>query len=130
MSTYLRSDAERVRSNMQRRELGDIGEAMASSFLIEKGMEMIGRQVKIGRGEIDLVVQDDGELVIVEVKTRQSNAFGNPEDSITQKKLRQLRSLGERYCKKSGWKGSWRIDIVAISLSNKAQPIHYIKGVA
>lgn len=113
---------------MNRKELGDIGEAMASSFLIETGMELIDKQVKVGRGEIDLIAKDGDELVIVEVKTRNSDRYGNPEDSITSLKLRQLQTLGELYQRKVQWKGAWRIDIIAINLSDSQNPIHHIKG--
>ena len=115
---------------MNRKELGDIGEAMASSFLIERGMVVVGRQVRVGRGEIDLIMRDGEELVFVEVKTRQSNAFGNPEESITNAKLRQLQKLGELHTRGTGWCGPWRIDIVAINLSDKVSPVYHIKGVA
>ena len=115
---------------MDKKELGDIGEAMASSFLIDHGMEIIGRQVRVGRGEIDLVMQDGEELVFVEVKTRQSNAFGNPEESVTRRKLERILRMAQIYLKKEGLECPWRIDVVAINLSEKQSPIHYIVGVA
>ncbi len=116
---------------MNRRELGDIGEAMASSFLIERGMEVVGRQVQVGRGEIDLVARDGNEIVIVEVKTRASLTFGMPEEAVTERKVRQLTILGERYVNSIGWLGSWRVDVVSVIVGGGAQedPVTHIQGV-
>lgn len=114
---------------MDRRELGDIGEAMASAFLLERGYEVIGKQVRVGRGEIDLVAKEGDEIVFVEVKTRRSAAYGSPEESVTEAKLAQLYRLAQMYVGARGYAGPWRIDVIAISLGSE-DPIYHIRGVS
>lgn len=67
--------------------LGKWGEQKASEFLARKGMVLLQRNFQIREGEIDLVMEDSGTLVFVEVKTRASLRFGAPEDSLTRGSL-------------------------------------------
>ena len=61
-------------------ELGKEGENAAVKYLLEKGYEIRHRNWHSGHRDLDIVAQKDGELVIVEVKTRSDACFGQPED--------------------------------------------------
>lgn len=61
-------------------ELGKEGEDLAALHLMEKGYRIRHRNWRSGKKEIDIVAEKDGELVIVEVKTRGNENFGRPED--------------------------------------------------
>jgi putative endonuclease len=98
------------------RELGAMGEEHAARFLKKLGMRIIARNRRCRGGEIDLIAVDGQWLVFVEVRTRSSEDFMRPEDSIRygQKKqivTRTVRRLIRRH-KVSGLTA--RIDLVAI----------------
>jgi putative endonuclease len=67
-------------------------------------------------GEIDIVAEDAGCLVFVEVRTRRGERFGSPEESVGYAKRLRLRRLGAAYVQQARWHGPWRIDVVAIRL--------------
>lgn len=71
---------------------GSRGEEIAKNFLIKKGLIFIEQNYCAHGGEIDLIMQHkkDKSFVLVEVKTRTSNAFGYGEESITPAKLRKI----------------------------------------
>jgi len=68
------------------------------------------------RGEIDLICRRGGELVIVEVKTRTSAAFGTPAEAVGPRKRRALAAAAAEYRLLSGWKGQIRYAVVALVL--------------
>jgi putative endonuclease len=68
------------------------------------------------RGEIDLICRRGGELVIVEVKTRTSDAFGTPAEAVGPRKRRALAAAAAEYRLLSGWKGQIRYAVVALVL--------------
>lgn len=96
-------------------EVGRWGEDLATSYLVSRGYEVIERNWRCPQGEVDLVARHRGSLVIVEVKTRSSKAFGHPFEAITPAKLARLNRLGFAWCVANpGWHGRLRVDVVAI----------------
>ena len=81
----------------RKRLLGQRGEAIAARHLTGLGMEVIDRNWRCDAGEIDLVLRDGGVLVVCEVKTRTSIAYGAPLEAIDQRKLDRLRRLAARW---------------------------------
>jgi putative endonuclease len=81
----------------RKRLLGQRGEAIAARHLTGLGMEVIDRNWRCDAGEIDLVLRDGGVLVVCEVKTRTSIAYGTPLEAIDQRKLDRLRRLAARW---------------------------------
>ena len=73
--------------------VGAYGERLAARYLVESGMQILDRNWRCDQGEIDIVAMDDGCLVIVEVKTRRSLAFGSPVEAVTAVKAARLRRL-------------------------------------
>ena len=112
------------------KELGKKGEELAVEFLESKGYEIIERNYRFSRGEIDVIAKDpnDGCTVFVEVKTRQNLNFGPPELAITKSKMKQLRKMAELYLyDKSIAELDCRFDVIAILFQSKRKPIinHY-----
>ena len=66
---------------------------MAAEFLVARGYQIIARNHRSRFGEIDIIALHQGDIVFVEVKTRSSNRFGTPAESITYLKLEKLRRL-------------------------------------
>jgi putative endonuclease len=75
------------------RELGQLGEELAASFLINKGWSILDRNWRSRLGELDLIALDGVNLVVIEVKTRRSTRYGIPIEAITDTKARRLRLL-------------------------------------
>ena len=112
--------------------LGKRGEDLAAKRLAAYGYEIVARNWRCEVGEIDLVVQDGGELAIVEVRTRRGRALGTPEESITAKKRARLIELAEAYVQATDWPGNWRIDVVAVEMDRRGRMLrvdHYENAV-
>lgn len=105
-----------------RKKLGRQGEEIARGYLEKKGWRCLQSNYRCSRGEIDLILEKNGELVFVEVRTRKSSAFGLPEESLTDTKLSRLVTLSETYLQEHQLSSvSWRIDVVAIELGPRGQ---------
>lgn len=102
--------------NRYRQKIGKWGESAAAQFLEQQGCALVALNVRTPEGEIDLIVELDGELRFVEVKTRTTAGFGNPEESITRRKFEHMCSAAERYLvdhEKAS--GTWHLDVMAIN---------------
>lgn len=80
-----------------RQRLGAYGEELAARHLSREGMTVLDRNWRCDLGEIDLVLRDGSTLVICEVKTRSSTAFGTPHEAVTERKLARMRALAARW---------------------------------
>lgn len=101
------------------KEKGKEGEDLAASLLIEKGFEIIERNYRYGKGELDIIARDKNFLVFVEVKSRESLEYGKPEEAITKKKMSQVRKIAEAYlAEKNITNENIRFDVVAILFLN------------
>ena len=98
--------------------IGKMGEDLAASFLEEKGFEIVKRNYRHKRSEIDLIVKKDNWLIFVEVKTRSSSRFGEPEDFVDAFKANQMMLAAEEYIFSTDWKGHIRFDIVSVKVGN------------
>jgi putative endonuclease len=78
-------------------KLGARGERRAAWFYRLRGYAILGRNVRLPAGEIDLVVKRGGLMVIAEVKTRQTLAAGEGHEAVHQKKRERLIRLGDQY---------------------------------
>jgi len=121
--------ANRTRAH---KNLGDSTERVAALYLEEQGCRIIGRNVRIRQGEIDLIAQDAGGLAFIEVKARRGTAFGTPEEAITPRKQIRMVALAEAFLSRQPeFEGHpWRIDVIAIQLdrSGKVIRINHIKN--
>jgi putative endonuclease len=95
-------------------ELGRAGEKAAAELLQRRGYEVVGSGFTARRGEIDLICRRGSELVIVEVKTRTSEAFGTPAEAVGPRKRRALAAAAAEYRLLAGWKGPIRYAVVAL----------------
>ena len=97
------------------KRLGEWGEAEAQRYLETLGYVFVDRNYRTQEGEIDLVMQDDDIVVFVEVKTRISNKFGAPEESVSKVKRQRLQRAAWAFLQEHEMlNASWRIDVVAI----------------
>ena len=80
-----------------RQRLGSNGETLAAAELERRGCRIVERNYRIRSGEIDIVADDAGTIVFVEVKTKTSGDYGDPVEEVTPQKQRQIISMGEYY---------------------------------
>ena len=80
-----------------RQRLGSDGETLACEELERRGYRIVTRNYRTRSGEIDIVADDRGTVVFVEVKTKSDGSFGDPVEEVTPQKQRQLISMGELY---------------------------------
>ena len=106
---------------------GKEGEALAAEFLTARGFEIIARNYRYKRLEIDLIVKKNNWLIFVEVKMRSSNAFGNPEDFVDYKKIKNITSGAEQYTHDKNWQGNIRFDIISIREQDGNKEIVHIE---
>jgi len=98
-----------------RRALGARGESAAAEHLVRRGFRILERNVRCGRGEIDMVAVDGAVVVFVEVKSNRGRRFGAPEEMVTPAKQRQLTRLATWYLQRRRWLGRpARFDVVAV----------------
>jgi putative endonuclease len=88
----------------KRQSLGAWGETIALKFLVRRGDILIARNYRTRYGELDLITDRRGTTVFTEVKTRRSDAFGLPEESIAHAYLAQHPEHD----------GDWQIDVIAV----------------
>lgn len=114
-----------------RGRLGRLGEDLAVRFLQRAGCEILGRNWRCARGEIDVVVRDGSTLVFVEVKTRTGLAFGHPLEALTERKVARLRSLAGLWRQAHPTvHGDVRIDAIGVVVPRNAPyTIEHVRGV-
>ena len=103
------------------------GERAAADFLVAKGFEIVQRNFRYKRSEIDLIVKKDNWLIFVEVKWRSSTRFGNPEEFVDLKKEKKILEGAAHYLHETNWNGNVRYDIVAISSIGRETEILHIE---
>lgn len=96
-------------------ELGKQGEAKAWEYLEQEGYEILERNWVFRKAEVDIIAKKENVLAIVEVKTRSSNDFGNPEEFVNLKKIKMLVKAVDEYVNQNDYDCSVRFDIIAVS---------------
>jgi putative endonuclease len=107
-------------------EIGKKGEDMAAEYLKKLNYEILERNYRAGRVEIDIIAKQNDELVFIEVKTRTSYSFGFPEEAVDDAKQESIEACAEEYILDTGWEGKIRFDIIAVNL-NDTDPIRHFR---
>jgi putative endonuclease len=82
---------------LETRAFGKQGEAEAVRFLQRRGYRIVDRNVRLRRGEIDLIAYDGDVLVFIEVKARRSTRFGGTPWAVDSRKQERLSRLAVQY---------------------------------
>lgn len=108
-------------------ELGKRGEDLAVDMLVSKGYKILERNARLGDFEVDIIAMDDDTHVFVEVKTRSSDYFGQPEDAVDERRKFRISRFANAYRKFHHLDNPYRYDIVAIILNDQQCTINHIK---
>lgn len=114
---------------MRRATLGQEMEERACGFLQSHGLDLIERNYRTRRGEIDLVMRDGGQLVFVEVRFRASQRFGGALASVDGRKQARLIAAARHYMLARNYQGQARFDVVALEGTEQVQWIRDAFGV-
>ena len=111
----------------QHNDLGLKGEELAIEYLEKNGYLIVEKNYRYRKAEVDIIARIDTILVVVEVKTRSSNYFGNPQDFVNPKKIKLLVTAIDDYVVKRDLDVEIRFDIIAILRNKETYNIHHIK---
>ena len=111
----------------QHNEFGQISEDRAAAYLMARGYTIRNRNWRLGHKEIDIVAQKNGVLVIVEVKARRDDRFGDPVDAVTDDKIRRLVQAAHAYVRYHRISWPVRFDVVAITGEPGNQTVEHIE---
>ncbi|MDT5371992.1 MAG: putative endonuclease [Mycobacterium sp.] len=111
--------------------LGQVGEAVAARVLGDAGLEVIDRNWRCARGEIDIVASDGSTLIFCEVKTRSSRMFGDPLEAVHPIKAMRLRLLACMWLADhpGGRWGDIRFDVISVlKAPGVAARVRHVRG--
>ncbi len=108
-------------------EIGDKGEELAANYLKSKGYSILEKNFRARKSEIDLICQKDNLLVFVEVKTRSSTKFGNPESFVNEAKAAKVIEGAEAYIEINNWNEAIRFDIISIIFGGVKPEVEHFK---
>ena len=109
-------------------ELGKLGEQLATDLLIKKGYEILERNFIFQKAEIDIIAQKENELVIVEVKTRNSAFFGDPQDFVTTSKIKLLVKAANEYVISNNLDVEVRFDIISVIKNKHVEQLEHFEN--
>lgn len=108
-------------------ELGEKGEVLAVNFLQKKGYQILEKNYRYLKAEVDIIAQKEEVLVAVEVKTRSTDYFGDPQDFVNPKKIKLLVSAIDYYVTERNLDVEVRFDIIAIVKSENGFKIEHLE---
>jgi putative endonuclease len=108
-------------------ELGKKGEEIAAQHLLKQGYFILDVNWRAGRNEIDLVARDKEFLVIIEVKSRSSDTFTEPEEAVTRDKQQALIRAANAYIFRKNINLETRFDIISIIHNKNETRINHLK---
>jgi len=115
-----------------RQKIGKYGEMLAKKYLIRHNYKIIDTNVKTGYPEIDIIAQKHKTTVFAEVKTRTSATLGAADESITTKKIKNLKKAMMQYIYKEKIDEKYiELDLISIdiNLKNKIAKIKHYRNI-
>jgi putative endonuclease len=110
-------------------ELGKLGEEIAAQYLLKSGYKILRRNFYFDKAEIDIIAQkEEDTVVIVEVKTRNSSFFGDPQDFVTKNKIKLLVKAANEYIVSNDLNVEVRFDIIAVLKNQKEEKLEHFEN--
>lgn len=118
-----------TRSRSDNRNKGARGENLATTRLKKEGYRIIERNYRCRFGEIDIIAMDKEDVVFVEVKGRESDVFGTPEEAIGPAKQKKISKAALHYLQEKGLGGrNARFDVVTIRFMPQDTQVQLIRN--
>lgn len=112
----------------QHNELGKKGEQLAVDYLVKNNYDIIERNYRFDKAEVDIIAKKNQILAIIEVKTRSSSDFGNPQDFVKPKQIQRLVKAVDEYVTENDLDVEIRFDIIAIVKTGTAYDIEHLEN--
>ncbi|MFL1012388.1 YraN family protein [Flavisericum labens] len=112
----------------QHNQLGKKGEQLAVDVLLKNGYDVIERNYRFDKAEVDVIAQKNDTLAIIEVKTRSTTDFGNPQDFVKPKQIQRLVKAVNEYVTVNELDVEVRFDIIAIVKEGKGYRIEHLEN--
>lgn len=106
--------------------LGKDGEAVAREYLIRKGYTVMHSNWHWHHYELDIVALKDGEVVVVEVKTRSADFLISPEEAVDNKKIKRIVAAADAYVRYFNLDYPVRFDIITLIKSREGYQIEHL----
>ena len=111
----------------QHNKLGKKGEQLAVDYLLQNGYDIVERNYRFDKAEVDIIAKIKDTLAIVEVKTRSTTDFGNPQDFVKPKQIQRLVKAVDEYVTVNNLDVEVRFDIIAIVKNGNTYDIEHLK---
>lgn len=118
----------KVKIMEEHNDFGKLAEDLAVSFLENKGYQIITRNFRYQKAEIDIIAKVENLIVIIEVKARESDAFISPQEAVNKNKIRLIISATDYYLQENDELSEVRFDIIAITKNGKEFNIQHIEN--
>lgn len=108
--------------------LGKKGEQLATDFLVKKGYNIVERNYRFEKAEVDIIAKQKDTLAIIEVKTRSTTDFGNPQDFVKPSQIKRLVKAVNEYVNDNDLNVDVRFDIIAIIKDGNHYKIEHLEN--
>jgi putative endonuclease len=109
-------------------ELGNLGEKMALDFLQKKNFTIHSCNYRFKKNEVDIIAENDGKLIVVEVKTRETAEIGEPYKAVTRSKQRHIITVVDYYVKEKNIDLEVQFDVISIVHNSYRTKIEHIEN--
>lgn len=114
---------------IETQRLGELGERLAERWLRRRGWVVLQRRFRSGHRDIDLVVERDGLVAFVEVKTRRGARFGDPVEAVDWRKQRELTRSARVWLERFGKENQmFRFDVIGVLIMGERARIRYLEN--
>lgn len=107
--------------------LGLKGERIAQEQLLKKGFVIKERNWRFKKAEVDIIAENEDFIIAVEVKTRSTADFGNPQDFVSKKKIKLLVEAMNEYVISNNIDKEVRFDIIALTKEKDSFKIEHLE---
>jgi putative endonuclease len=115
--------------DMRRIRTGKLGENLAVAYLQKAGYRILAQNYRCLYGEVDIIVQDGEVIVFVEVKSRRSETFGEPQEAVGVEKQKKLSRIAMHYLQQQQMEArNARFDVIAVKLSPDETRVNLIRN--
>ena len=111
--------------DLHKKILGRKGEKLVEQYLKKQGCKILKRNYRTPFGEADLIVEDGDELAFVEVKTRESFAYGTPAEAVNKEKQKRYVQIAKFYWMRTGEEPNARFDVAEVYGDGRIEYIKY-----
>jgi len=120
---------EKAPKDMRRIRTGKQGEDLAVAYLRNAGYQIVAQNYRCLYGEVDVIARDGDTIVFIEVKSRKSETFGQPQEAVGREKQKKLSRISLHYIQQKRLEArNARFDVIAVRMSPEETRIDLIRN--